>query len=99
MKYHTEDFEHDQNEPILNHKTIVSLDGQPVGMIQDIKVQANVKDAMPTIEITFPNLLGGEVDPNYIKTSSLARDLAEMLEKLKRIPNIKVKLEDLEWNK
>ncbi len=39
---------------------LVTVDGQPIGLIQKITVEANAKEIMPKVEIIFPDLRGHE---------------------------------------
>ena len=72
--------------------TMVLVDEQPIGYIQDIKFHASVKEARPLIEIVFPNLLPFE---------STNKDIVEILKRqlnlLKDCPNVNVILEDIKF--
>lgn len=64
-----------------NQSTTLTIDGQPVGYIQSIKVQASVKDTAPEMEVVFPSVEG-------------AIDFQERVQKeasrLDGLPNLKV---------
>lgn len=72
-------------------KIIVYVDGQPIGLIQDIKFHASVNDS-PTVEIIFPNLF-----PFKSSNKSTVDQLEQQMDLLKKVPNVKVTLQNLKF--
>lgn len=81
------------------HETLVLVDNEPIGLIQDIKFHVGVNHTVPDIEIVFPNLLGPGVDADYAQNSVMVRQLKKTLELLKDLPHVKVTLQDLQFPK
>ena len=77
------------------HETLVYLNDEPIGLIQDIKIHANCGQPYPTVEIVFPNLFDLEIDPTYYHHSPLLKQLAQHLWDLSDVPNLKITLKDL----
>ena len=77
------------------YETLVYLNDEPIGMIQDIKIHVNCNEIHPTIEIVFPNLFGMEISDTYYRASSIPKQLAQHMWDLSDIPNVKVTLKDL----
>ena len=72
--------------------TLVYIDDEPVGLIQNIKVEVSVDNPFPNIEITFPNLF----DKHYQSINGgLTKDLAYHIERLEKIPGVTIKLKEL----
>jgi len=69
----------------------IYIDDEQIGIIQNIKVELNVADLFPKIEITFPDLF----DEKHSTLEDLTKKLACTIEKLKDIPNVTVKLKEL----
>ncbi len=76
------------------HDTLVLVDNQPIGLIQDIKFHASVDSVTPEIEIVFPNLM-----PFRATNETMVKNLEEHLELLKELPHVKVTLKDIEFEK
>jgi hypothetical protein len=76
------------------HETVVYVDDQPIGLIQDIKFHANVDDTATEIEIIFPNMF-----PFSDTNVHMCMILEDALEELKKVPHVKVTLKDIEFNK
>ena len=77
-----------------NANTIVLLNNQQLGLIQDIKVNVSVDSPSPEVEITFPNIFSF-ADTN----KELVELLKNQLDLLKSVPNVKVNLKALDFNK
>lgn len=78
-------------------QTIVMIDNQPIGLIQDIKFHVGVDSAESEIEIVFPDFFSGDLDPLYVATSPFIKELQHTLEILKEMPHVKVRLEKLQF--
>ena len=73
-------------------ETLVLIDDQPIGLIQDIKFHVSVENPTPQIEIVFPNLM-----PFRNTNRQMVEQLELHLEELKKLPHVKVTLEDLKF--
>jgi hypothetical protein len=85
-----------EGQPAKTSNVMVYLDNQPVGLIQNIKFEANSESLMPTLELTFPNLESDKVDQSYKKSSNnLIGTLKHYKELFTNFPSIKVILKEL----
>ncbi|CAB4196567.1 hypothetical protein UFOVP1290_87 [uncultured Caudovirales phage] len=85
-----------EDNVITNPKTEVYVNDCIVGCIQDIKIHANTKSILPTIEITFPNFRSPEVDKSYLSSvNNLSTGVDLCIDMLKQFPNIKIKLQNI----
>lgn len=75
--------------------TQVYLDGDRVGLIQEIRFYASTENLSPKVEIVFPNLFSWEVSATYYKTSDLPSQLASTIASLSEVPNVKITLKSL----
>lgn len=71
-------------------QTLVLIDDEPVGLIQEIKFHVKVDSDDTDIEIVFPNFLKHK-DTN----STFATQLEHTLELLKEFPHIRVLLKPI----
>lgn len=72
------------------HETTVSIDDQPVGLIQQINFVANAETGKTDIELTFPDLR------KHKETNTVfANQLESTLELLKEMPHIRVILKPI----
>ena len=72
------------------HETMVYIDDQPVGLIQEIKFVANATTGETDIELVFPDFR------EYKQTNgNFARQLEDTLELLKEMPHIRVLLKPI----
>lgn len=78
-----------------SYKTMVYLNDEPIGLIQDIKIHVSCNDPFPQVEIVFPNLFALDIGQNYYQSSPLPKQLAQKLWDLSEVPNLKVTLQDL----
>lgn len=74
------------------HGCLVTIDGEPVGLIQSLKVELDVQQTTPHVEITFPDLREFQDSP---KGTSIKSMLAENLERLHDIPFVELKFKEL----
>lgn len=74
------------------HETLVLVDNQPIGLIQDIKFRASVESLIPEIEIVFPNLM-----PFKATNEVMVTELERTIELLKELPHVKVTIKDIEF--
>jgi hypothetical protein len=79
---------------ILNTKSLVYVDDEVIGYIQDVKIHLNAKSTMPFIEITFPDFHSPDVDPLYLN-DSLSKNVDKYILKLKQFPNVKIMLQNI----
>ncbi len=71
-------------------ETLVFIDDQPVGLIQEIKFVANAETGKTDIELTFPDFR------EYATTNgAFAKQLDSTLELLKEMPHIRVLLKPI----
>jgi hypothetical protein len=105
MKFHTEDLDHDQDEPIKSSSIRVSIDDHIIGCIQDMKISANCKEPLPQLEFTFPDLETLDYDKaaytNMYPLSTggvppFVKEIGYHIEKLKQASNIKIKVEGID---
>lgn len=68
-------------------ETRVFVDDKQVGLIQDIKIHANVTQTLPIVDIVFPDLR--EYD------TPAATMLKEQIELLKGMPNVRISFQPL----
>jgi hypothetical protein len=69
------------------HDTRVLVDDEPIGLIQDIKFEANVEHTTPLIQITFPDFR-----QHRETNASMAKTLDHYLDMLKEFPYVQVVL-------
>jgi hypothetical protein len=74
---------------------IVYLDNQPVGLIQNIKFEADTDSPIPKLEITFPNLESDKIDQSYRKSSNLLDTLKYYRELFSKLPSVTVLMKEL----
>lgn len=73
-----------------SHETMVYIDDQPVGLIQEIKFVANATTGTTDIELTFPDF------QEYRATNGgFAKQLEDTIELLKEMPHIRVLLKPI----
>ena len=77
-------------QPITTPNIIVYRDDRPIGCIQNIKFQANVKELLPQLEFTFPNFRDQNIDN---VASSFMVEVDDFIKTLSSIPNTKVIVE------
>jgi len=82
-------------EPIKSCNTIISLDDEPIGCIQNFKLNADAGEYFPELEFTFPDLKSDEIDLSYKKSPNLIETVDYYLNKLKIVPNIKLILKKI----
>lgn len=70
--------------------TLIYVDGQPVGWVQEVKLHVSV-DAKPEVEIIFPDL-------RKFRLNSAAR-VAESVALLEGMPHVKATLKEPEFPK
>lgn len=80
-------------QPITTPNIIVYRDDRPIGCIQNIKFQANVKELLPQLEFTFPNFRDQNIDN---VASSFMVEVDDFIKTLSSIPNTKVIVADLD---
>jgi hypothetical protein len=70
--------------------TIVLVDNNPIGLIQEISFKASVEHQAPEIEIVFPNL------HLFASTNKeLVNQLEAQVQLLKELPQVKVTIRDI----
>ena len=81
---------------ILNTKSLLYVNDEVIGCIQDLKIHLSVKSALPLIEVTFPNFHDPEVDQSYInQVNGLSKDVDLYINILKKFPNVKIRLQNI----
>lgn len=78
----------ESGQPITSYNTKIYVDDIIIGCIQDIKIHTSAHEAIPEIEITFPDLRPYK--------SSIVDSIAASVELLSNFPNVKVTLLKLE---
>ena len=73
-------------------ETKVFIGEKQIGLIQEIKFNANANCEGTVTEIVFPDLLS---IPSYSDSNGLLKELKESLELLKDMPYVKVTLQKL----
>jgi hypothetical protein len=72
------------------HQTLVLIDDEPVGLIQEIKFHVKAGGTDTDIEIVFPNFL------EHKETNKVfATQLEQTLELLKELPHVRVLLKPI----
>ena len=74
--------------------THVLVDNQPIGLIQELKMSVAVGNPAPQIEIVFPNL-----EPFTQTNKELVDTFHKQIALLKELPQVKVTLQDLNFEK
>ena len=69
--------------------TVVFLDGNPIGCIQHIKIEADIKKPTVNVEITFPPFSDSEDESE--RWCNFDREARPVIEILKKSPSILVK--------
>jgi hypothetical protein len=78
----------------LTSNTVIYINNEPINLIQDIKFHVGINDATPQLEIVFPNLM-----PFRATNSFVVEMLEQQIDQLKQIPNIKISLESIKFDK
>lgn len=87
----TEDFEHDGDPPTV-HDFRVSLDGDPIGVIQHVKIEADCKNLLPVLEFTFLDFENSQIDPSNSQFKTNVHNYVnESVSLLSQIRGIKIK--------
>jgi len=73
--------------------TLVLVDNQPIGLIQEIKIHAGVHQHSPEVEIVFPNLR-----PFASSNKSIVDELEKTLKLLAELPQVKVTLQEIKFD-
>ena len=68
----------------------VYLDNQPVGLIQNLKFEADTDSDVPKLEITFPNLESDKIDQSFKEKSNLLDTLKFYKGMFSRLPSVTV---------
>ena len=74
------------------HGCLVTVNGEAVGLIQNLKVELDVQQTTPHVEITFPDLREFQDSP---RGSSVKSMLVENLERLQGIPFLDIQFKKL----
>ena len=77
------------------YETLVYLNDEPIGFIQEIKIHVNCNEPYPVVEIVFPNLFEMAVASTYYQSSPMPRQLAQTMWDLSDVPNVTVTLKSL----
>ena len=83
------------NETLKSSKTMLYIDDNPIGCIQNIKLEVDAHNYFPNLTITFPNLESDKIDPSYYKKPNLLDDVKMYIEKLKNIHGVNIVLEEI----
>jgi hypothetical protein len=93
IKCESEDIDDNGSHP--NNITIY-LDDEPIGVVQQFKLEADCKKISPTIEFTFLNFDDPNIDPVYFKGSHYMYTYTkEYIDRLSMINGIKIYLQNL----
>jgi len=79
---------------ITSPKTVLYLDDEPIGVIQEINFNIKADDHVGHMEITFPDLHSEKIDATYAN-SSFVKEVDARIEQLKAFPGIIIKLKEL----
>lgn len=78
--------------------TVVLVDNEPVGLIQNVTININAYSQESHIEITLPNLFSRNIDSSYMDKTAFTGPLQGQLQKtfnlLREIPQVKIILSD-----
>lgn len=72
--------------------TIVLVDDEQIGFIQELKFHVSVDQQIPIIEMVFPDL-----EPFKESNRTSVTKLDRHMELLREIPNVKITLKELEF--
>jgi len=85
-----------ENNCIVSHNTLVTVDDEPIGCIQEISFNANVNELLCKLDVVFPNLKSDKIDQkSYRLSPNLISAVDHSVEKLKDILGVNISLKEI----